>query len=140
MEEESEEDKQMVKSEIYSRRNALRKGFQCIKPGIFRAPYQILDKKVKKFLVKQTEVITIAQVSKIYGVSINNLCRWKKSCSRKIGAGRKIMNQLLETRLITWIQAEMNNNNGRSLTKKLIQQRAREWSGDPQFKASKGWL
>jgi hypothetical protein len=52
--------------------------------------YNILDKKVKQFLVKQTEFLPISKVAKMYDVSINNLCRWKKSCERKAGAGRKV--------------------------------------------------
>ena len=27
-----------------------------------------------------------------FNVSVNNICRWKKGCSRKVGAGRKISN------------------------------------------------
>lgn len=57
-----------------------------------RPKYKILDKKVKRFLVKQTELMSIATVSKIFGVSINNITRWKKSCERKVGAGRKVTN------------------------------------------------
>lgn len=56
------------------------------------AKYQILDKKVKHFLVKQTEFLPVSKVAKMYGVSTNNLFRWKTSCERKTGAGRKIWN------------------------------------------------
>jgi len=35
---------------------------------------------------------SVSEVSKKYGISINNICRWKKTCDRKRGAGRKITN------------------------------------------------
>jgi hypothetical protein len=76
----------------------------------------------------------------MYGVSINNLTRWKKNCERKAGAGRKVVNAELEGRLIAWIEREIKMNNGVNLSRRLIQQIAREWSGSISFKASKGWL
>jgi len=47
--------------------------------------------------------MSITQVAKIYGVSINNLCRWKKTCERRAGAGRKVTNMEMEKTLIEWI-------------------------------------
>lgn len=37
--------------------------------------------------------MSVTSVAKIYGVSVNNLCRWKKTCDRKVGAGRKVNNK-----------------------------------------------
>ena len=116
----------MIKSEIYQANS--RKG------------YKILDEGTKEFLVKQIEYLPLNRVSKIYGVSVNNLNRWKKSIKRKEGAGRKVVNRQLESQLIDWISKEIQKNGGVSLTKMLIQKKARCWSGDASFKASKGWF
>ena len=67
----------------------------------------------------------MSHVAKKYGVSINNLFRWKKTCERKKGNGRKIIDAKLEQRLIEWIKQEIELNGGRRLTKKYIQRRAK---------------
>lgn len=55
--------------------------------------YNILSKASKLFLVNQIQYIGVTSVAKMYGVSVNNLCRWKKTCDRKVGAGRKVNDQ-----------------------------------------------
>ena len=82
----------------------------------------------------------MTRVAKMFGVSINNLCRWKRTTERKAGAGRKINNINMENKLLHWIEMIMKNNQGHLLTKKLIQYKAKEWSKNEDFKASKGWL
>lgn len=82
---------------------------------------------------------TIAYVSKKYGIATNNLCRWKKTCERRRGAGRKITDAKLEERLIKWIKEEQNKKN-LTLTRKQIQENAKLWAEDRNFKASKGWF
>lgn len=82
---------------------------------------------------------SIAYVAKKYGIAANNLCRWKKSCERRRGAGRKITDAKLEERLIEWIKEEQAEKNG-ALTRKQIQATARLWAEDSNFKASKGWF
>lgn len=62
--------------------------------------YRILSKEVKQILVDEMERTSLSLVSKKYGVSVNNLCRWKKSCDRRAGAGRKIADRDMEERLI----------------------------------------
>lgn len=54
--------------------------------------------KVK--LVEEAKMTSVSEVSKKYGISINNICRWKKTCDRKRGAGRKITNVRMEEELI----------------------------------------
>lgn len=70
--------------------------------------------------------MTISSVSKMYGISINNLCRWKKTCERKVGAGRKVNDKKLEEKLIDFIKIQKNKNGGADLTKRIIQDKARE--------------
>jgi len=48
--------------------------------------------------------MSISAVSKMYGISINNLCRWKKTCERKVGAGRKVNDKELEEKLIGFVK------------------------------------
>lgn len=81
---------------------------------------------------------SIAYVSKKYGIAANNLCRWKKSCERRRGAGRKITDAKLEERLIRWIKEQKERNV--TLTRKQIQTNAKLWAEDGNFKASKGWF
>ena len=38
----------------------------------------------------EVEELGLAKVSKKYKVSVNNVCRWRKRCERKRGAGRKV--------------------------------------------------
>lgn len=52
---------------------------------------------------------SVSSVSKKYGISINNICRWKKTCDRKSGAGRKIINVKMEEELIEWVKKCINN-------------------------------
>ena len=69
--------------------------------------YNILDVKVKRFLVNQIKYMRISQVANMYGVSINNLERWQKAIDRKEGAGRKVTDNKMEKKLIEWIK-QMN--------------------------------
>jgi hypothetical protein len=113
--------------------------FELIGQRLKKCPhgrYQILDLETKQFLVEQIQATSISAVAKRYGISINNLCRWKKSCERRRGAGRKVKNMALEGRLIDWISQQSIG----SLTKRMIQEQAKRWSNDKGFKASKGWL
>lgn len=65
--------------------------------------YNILDKKSKLFLVNQAKFMSVVTVSKMYSTSVNNICRWMKSCERKAGAGRKVTDTELEAKLKEWI-------------------------------------
>ena len=62
--------------------------------------YIILDKNMKVKLVEEAKMTSVSEVSKKYGIFINNICRWKKTCDRKRGAGRKITNVRMEEELI----------------------------------------
>ena len=84
--------------------------------------------------------MSISAVSKMYGISINNLCRWKKTCERKVGAGRKVNDKELEEKLIGFVKIQKNRNGGANLTRRIIQDKAIKWSSNPNFKASKGWF
>ena len=53
----------------------------------------------KEFVVYLASKDTTCNIGKRFNISVNNICRWKKTCERKIGAGRKIINQLLEERV-----------------------------------------
>jgi transposase len=67
---------------------------------------------------------SVSEVSKRYGISINNICRWKKTCDRKRGAGRKITNIQMEKELIEWVN-ECINTFGCPPSRKNIQERAK---------------
>ncbi len=77
-------------------------------------------------------------IGKRFNISVNNICRWKKTCERKVGAGRKIINQDLEERVKEFIIESISQK--KTLTRKIIQQKAKEYSDSSSFKASKGWF
>lgn len=58
-----------------------------------------------------------------FQISVNNICRWKKGCVRKVGAGRKITNQQLEERMIDYVKGLVKS--GESLTRKKVQLKAK---------------
>jgi transposase-like protein len=101
--------------------------------------YRILSKETKQFMVEEVERTNLSYVSRKYGISPNNLYRWKKHCERKAGAGRKVSDRGMEERLIEWIRGELGKKRG-NLTRKEIQNQAITFSSDPNFKASKGWF
>jgi len=99
-----------------------------------------LNTELKSFIVQQTQIQSMSKVAKMFGVSINNICRWKRTTERRTGAGRKVTNATLEKKLLLWLENMIQKNKGHLLTKGMIQEKARQWSGDQNFKASKGWL
>lgn len=54
----------------------------------------------------EAETIGLAKASKKHKVSINNVCRWKRRCERKVGAGRKVSDPDMEEEIIAWIKAQ----------------------------------
>jgi hypothetical protein len=101
--------------------------------------YRILSREAKQFLINEVERTNLSYVSRKYGISPNNLYRWKKHCDRKVGAGRKVADQQMENMLVEWIVDELAKGR-KNLTRKQIQMRAIGFSRDSSFKASKGWL
>lgn len=78
----------------------------------------------------------IVETANRYKVSVNNICRWRRSCERKRGAGRKITNLRMEIQLIEWLKGV-----DRIPLRKEIQESARRLAGEQSgFKASKGWF
>lgn len=69
---------------------------------------------------------TTTEVAKRFNISVNNICRWKKGCERKAGAGRRITNQQLEQKVIDFVKNQVNA--GKMLTKKQVQMKAKEYS------------
>jgi len=49
-----------------------------------------LSEDLKKQIVDETKNMTMVEVAKKYNVSVNNICRWRKRCNRRVGAGRKV--------------------------------------------------
>ena len=74
-------------------------------------------------------------MAKKYNVSVNNICRWRKRCDRRSGAGRKVTDTEMEERLLEWIKKQTG-----IISRKTIQNKARELGSQEDFKASKGWF
>lgn len=85
--------------------------------------YRILSKEAKQFLIEEADRTNLSLVSRKYGISPNNLYRWKKQCERKAGAGRKVSDLQMETILVEWIQGEIAKGR-KNLSRKEIQRRA----------------
>lgn len=45
----------------------------------------------------------MVEVAKKYHVSVNNICRWRKRCDRRSGAGRKVTDMEMEYKLLQWL-------------------------------------
>lgn len=80
------------------------------------------------------------KISKSLDIPCNTLKRWiKVGIYRRKGAGRKLLDPLMEEHLYKWCQSELNKNN--LLTGREIRKMARNLSSNKEtFKASKGWL
>ena len=65
--------------------------------------YNIKSYEEKMKIVKVANVKGINFAAQKYKVSVNNIHRWKVSCNRRPGAGRKISDPEMESRLIEWI-------------------------------------
>jgi transposase-like protein len=97
----------------------------------------MLSTEEKQMIVRECHYLTTHQVSKKYGISVNNICRWRKRCERKTGAGRKVHDPRMEIDLLKWISQVGKKS---PLTRQLIRKKAIELSEDDNFKASKGWF
>ena len=70
-----------------------------------RGRYKILTEDDKKKIVEETRNSTVIETSRKYGVSVNNICRWRKRCDRRTGAGRKITDVEMEQNLLEWLRS-----------------------------------
>jgi uncharacterized protein YjcR len=52
--------------------------------------------------------MTMVEVAKKYNVSVNNICRWRKRCDRRSGAGRKVTDMDMESQLLEWLAKQRN--------------------------------
>lgn len=93
----------------------------------------MLSSSQKAEIVEESYRTSLALAAKKHQVSVNNICRWRKRCERKSGAGRKVHDPSMEDRLVSWIRQYPN------LTRQAIRVQAKLLSRDPTFKASKGW-
>ena len=64
--------------------------------SVERGRYNILNEEIKRKIVEETRDHTVIEVAKKYGVSVNNICRWRKRCDRRSGAGRKVTDTNME--------------------------------------------
>jgi len=65
-----------------------------------RGKYNILSEELKKQIVDESKIMTMVEVAKKYNVSVNNICRWRKRCDRRSGAGRKVTDMEMECKLL----------------------------------------
>lgn len=100
-----------------------------------RGKYKILDEAMKKQIVEETLHSTIVDVARKYDVSVNNICRWRKRCDRRSGAGRKVSDTEMEGELLRWIHSQSG-----VISRKTVQKKAIELGKSEGFKASKGWF
>lgn len=53
-------------------------------------------------------MMTMVEVARKYHVSVNNICRWRKRCDRRSGAGRKVTDMEMEYQLLEWLLKQHN--------------------------------
>lgn len=80
--------------------------------------------------------MTFAAISKTLEIPQKNVVRWCKEGYIDRDSSRRIADADMEDSLVEW----MKDNRGVALRHAEIQQKARELSSNPHFKASRGWL
>jgi hypothetical protein len=105
-----------------------------------RGNYKICPKEMKVEAIKLAKKTSSKEASEILGIPEKNIKRWiKNGPERKKGAGRKTMDPEMEESLLKWIEKIMYDNDGIFPESKDIKLKAKEFSSNPTFKASKGW-
>lgn len=112
-----------------------KKAKDVVERGFERGRYKILSEEEKKNIVQESQKSTIVDVAKKYGVSVNNICRWRKRCNRRSGAGRKVTDTEMEGQLLDWIESQSG-----VICRREVQEKAKELAKQSDFKASKGWF
>lgn len=102
-----------------------------------RGPYRSYSIEEKNHVVYLNQTgMTFAAISKTLEIPQKNVVRWCKEGYIDRDTSRRVADAEMEENLVDW----MRNNRGASLRHADIQQKARELSNNPQFKASRGWL
>lgn len=105
-----------------------------------RGNYNICSKEIKIEAIRLAHLRTSKEASEILSIPEKNIKRWMKNGpDRKKGAGRKTMDPNMEQQLLDWIQKILLVDNLPFPESKDIKAKAKEYSSNPSFKASKGW-
>lgn len=101
--------------------------------------YLILNESKKRIICDIVNDYGAKETAKYLNLSIKSLKRWMKSgIKRKKGGGRKILDPLMEKKLIIWFNEQKKM--GKKITAKNIKQMAKRLSSNKSFLASKGWF
>ena len=68
-------------------------------------------------------MMAMVEVAKKFHVSVNNICRWRKRCDRRTGAGRKVTDMGMEVQLLEWLNKQQS-----PIARREVQIRARKMS------------
>ena len=94
---------------------------------------------LKNEAIRLSKIKSVKEAADTLCITEKNIKRWlKNGPERKKGAGRKTMDPRMEHRLLDWIKDEFNRNKGLPDSKE-IKSKARSFSENETFKASKGW-
>ena len=100
--------------------------------------YSILSKEKKNAICSLAKFFGAQKIAYCLNISKKSLTRWiKKGTERKKGGGRKILDPIMEEKVLQWYQS--NRSKG-PISAKLIKQKAKEFSSCRKFLASKGWF
>lgn len=103
-----------------------------------RGPYRSYTAQEKNHVVQLNQTgMTFAAISKSLEIPQKNVVRWCREGFNAHDASRRIADSQMEVELAAWIVWAKRS----GLVKQTdIQQKARELSTNPLFKASRGWL
>ena len=100
--------------------------------------YSILSKEKKNAICSLAKFFGLHKIAYCLNISKKSLTRWlKKGTERKKGGGRKILDPLMEEKVLQWYQS---NKSKIAISAKIIKQKAKEFSSCRKFLASKGWF
>lgn len=103
-----------------------------------RGPYRSYTTAEKNHVVQLNKMgMSFASISKSLQIPQKNVVRWCKEGFIGREASRRVADAEMEQELATWIKTAKKQ----GLVKQAdIQQKAKEMSKNPNFKASRGWL
>jgi len=101
--------------------------------------YRMFNSDDKRFCLDLLKIFDLHSVAKFCNIPIKSLKRWTiMGPERKKGGGRKTRDPEMETKLILWINEQIEK--GILITTKMIKEKALELTKIQDFLASKGWF
>lgn len=121
-------------------KSGTRRGFTPTGERKKRGKYKKYDNVIKAEVIRRVlECRDISQVSKEMGIPRKNIKRWVNFGVERKKGGRKMQDPKMEAKLAAWVISYIKEH--KEMPKShLIRSKSLEYSTNPEFKASKGWM